>query len=154
MRRKQKSPFALRMHQSQWKKHCQASARSSEHPEGGMPRAEEDESVSWYFPNYRICLAILSHVPCNIETHKFSSFGSLVGTASNYPCSLGMVENAFQTPNRDKIGRKSASVPFSLGLHKGRMQLPQYLLHICLSIALGSICRRLGATKPREMGNT
>lgn len=76
-------------------------------------------SVSWYFPNYRICLAILSHVPCNIETHKFSSFGSLVGTASNYPCSLGMVENAFQTPSRDKIGRKCASIPFSLGLWQG-----------------------------------
>lgn len=67
-------------------------------------------SATWYFPNYRICLAILSPVTCNIETHKFSSFGSLVGTASNYPCSLGMVENAFQTPSRDKIGRKCARI--------------------------------------------
>lgn len=97
--------------------------RRDEHPEGGMPRAEEDECY-WYFPNYRICLAILSHVPCNIETHKFSSFGSLVGTASNYPCSLGMVENAFQTPSRDKIGRKCASIPFSLGLWQGQTPAP------------------------------
>lgn len=97
-------------------KELRTSWRWDERPRGGMPRAEEEMSFSWYFPNYRICLAILSHVPCNIETRKFSSFGSLVGTASNYPCSLAMVENAFQTPNRDKIGRKCASIPFSLGL--------------------------------------
>lgn len=109
-------------------------------------------SATWYFPNYRICLAILSHVTCNIETHKFSSFGSLVGTASNYPCSLGMVENAFKTPSRDKIGRKCASIPFSLGFWQG--QNPAPTIPPALVFALGSICRRLGAAKPREMGNS
>lgn len=92
---------------------------------GGMPKQKEDMSISWYFPNYRICLAILSYVPCDIiETHKFSSFCSLVGTAFDYLCGLGLVANAFQTPNRDKIGGKRASIPFSLGLQQWQNPAP------------------------------